>query len=127
MQDQFPPDDARLPRIDRLIFIYNADGGMVNGIVDAMHKTLSPSTYACSLCAITHGVFTMSPQWRAWLKAAQVRTEFHHRNDSPYGPRELPVVLMARGDRIETAIDAARLRQLGTVDALITALEALLR
>jgi len=36
-----------------LIFVYNANGGLVNSWLDTAHKIVSPSTYSCSLCAIT--------------------------------------------------------------------------
>lgn len=43
----------------QLIFVYNADGGTFNAIMDSAHKLFAPSTYQCSLCAITHGMLTM--------------------------------------------------------------------
>lgn len=111
-------------RPDRLIFIYNAEGGIAQGIMDSVHKTLSPSTYACSLCAVTHGVFRMDPKWRAWLKALPVATEFYHKYDSPFGDMALPAVLAERDERVETLLTAADLDRLNSVDALIAAIEA---
>ena len=111
-------------RPDRLIFIYNAEGGIAQGIMDSVHKTLSPSTYACSLCAVTHGVFRMDPKWRAWLKALPVATEFYHKDDSPFGDMALPAVLAERDERVETLLTAADLDRLNSVDALIAAIEA---
>ena len=49
----------------RLVFVYNADGGRLAGLKDMFHKILSPSTYPCSLCAVTYGATSMQPQWRA--------------------------------------------------------------
>ncbi|UOQ77402.1 hypothetical protein MUN84_01395 [Hymenobacter sp. 5516J-16] len=64
-----------------LLFVYNADSGVVNGLLDSLHKTLSPATYACSLCAITYGTTSMRPQWRKFLKSLPVRATFLHRNE----------------------------------------------
>lgn len=115
--------DSQIGRPERLIFIYNADGGIAQGIMDSVHKTLSPATYPCSLCAITYGAFTMDRRWRAWLKALPVPSVFYHKDDSPYRDVALPVVLIERGGRVETLVPAERLDSLASVDALIAEIE----
>lgn len=69
-----------------LLFVYNADSGLLNGALDTLHKTLSPATYACSLCAVTYGATSMRPEWRAFLHKLPARTIFLHRNElrQPY-------------------------------------------
>lgn len=117
--------------IDRLIFIYNADGGAVQGLLDTVHKTLSPSTYSCSLCAITYGALRMDPRWRAWLRALPVATLFLHKDEVaralPYFDGALPVVLGERAGAREVVLSADRLAGLADVDALIAALEGAMR
>ena len=110
--------------IDRLIFIYNADGGIAQGLLDSVHKALSPETYACTLCAITYGMFRMDPAWRDWLRRLTVPAVFQHKDDTPYRDVALPAVLIDRDGRVETLLDAATLNALGSVDALIATLEA---
>jgi hypothetical protein len=63
-----------------LVFVYNAKPGVVAGLMDTIHKTLSPDTYACDLCAITYGAFSMRPEWRDWLKAQPWTAEFAYRD-----------------------------------------------
>jgi hypothetical protein len=109
---------------ERLIFIYNADGGVAQGIIDSLHKTLSPSTYPCSLCAITYGAFTMDRRWRSWLKSLPIPSVFFHKDDSPYRDFDLPVVLAERGGQAETLVSAERLNALDSIDALIAEIEA---
>ncbi len=41
-----------------LIFVYNADSGKLNVLFDVGHKIVSPGTYKCDLCTLTHGTFT---------------------------------------------------------------------
>ena len=118
---------AQIDRPDRLIFIYNADGGIVQGIMDSIHKTMSPSTYPCSLCAITYGAFTMDRRWRAWLKALPMPSLFYHKDDSPYRDVALPVVLVERRGQVEPLVPADRLNALDSVDALIAAIEVQLQ
>ena len=45
-----------------LIFIYNAQKGRLNSLIDYIHKTVSPGTYSCNLCAITHN-FKKKLKW----------------------------------------------------------------
>ena len=65
----------------QLLFVYNANGGRLNGLLDTLHKTLSPGTYPCSLCALTYGAFTMRPEWHAFLQALPITPTFLHRDE----------------------------------------------
>lgn len=65
----------------RLLFVYNADGGRLAGLKDMFHKILSPSTYPCSLCAVTYGATAMQPEWGAFIKALAVPVDFLHRDE----------------------------------------------
>ncbi|RPD44643.1 hypothetical protein DNI29_21175 [Hymenobacter sediminis] len=64
-----------------LLFVYNADSGLLNSALDTLHKTLSPATYACSLCAVTYGATSMRPEWRTFLRDLPVNTTFLHRDE----------------------------------------------
>ena len=108
---------------ERLIFIYNADGGLLNMALDSLHKTLSPATYPCSLCAITYGSVRMDPKWRKWLKALVIPAVFQHKDDTPHKHIPLPAVLAERGSKVEVLIDAPTLDSLGSLDALIALME----
>lgn len=66
---------------DTLLFVYNADGGRLNALLDTLHKTLLPATYDCALCALTYGAFTMRPEWRAFLQALPITPTFLHRDE----------------------------------------------
>ena len=92
--------------------------------MDSVHKTLSPSTYPCSLCAITYGAFAMDRRWRAWLKALPMPSVFFHKDDSPYRDVALPAVLAEHGGGVETLVSAEELNALAGVDALIAKIEA---
>jgi hypothetical protein len=67
--------------LQRLIFVYNADGGRLAGLKDMFHKILWPATYPCSLCAITYGATSMQPAWRDFVQALPVPVEFLHRDE----------------------------------------------
>lgn len=64
-----------------LLFVYNANSGLLNAALDTLHKTLSPATYACSLCAVTYGATSMRPEWRTFLRGLPAQTMFLHRDE----------------------------------------------
>lgn len=67
--------------LQRLLFVYNADGGRLAGLKDMFHKILWPATYPCSLCAITYGATSMYPAWREFVRALPIPVEFLHRDE----------------------------------------------
>ena len=64
-----------------LILVYNADGGPLNALRDAVHKLVSPATYPCSLCALTYGAVSMRREWRAFLDGLGLPTLFLYRDE----------------------------------------------
>ena len=65
----------------RLLFVYNADSGPVSAILDAVHKIVSPQTYACSLCFITYGAVSMRKEWKEYIERLPYPAEFLHRDE----------------------------------------------
>ncbi len=64
-----------------LVFVYNADSGLVNTLLDIGHKIVSPSTYACNLCALTHSTFSMRDEWKRFVDSLGAPIEFLHRDE----------------------------------------------
>lgn len=91
-----------------LIFVYNADSGFVNTLLDIGHKIVSPQTYACNLCAITHSTFSMRDEWKNFVAGLGVPVEFLHRDEleKQYGLRapELPAIFRKTDGAPETWI-----------------------
>ena len=67
--------------MEKLIFVYNAFSGKHNAVLDALHKLVSPKSYACNLCEITHGVFSENKAWKKFRQASEVEMEFLHFNE----------------------------------------------
>ncbi len=81
----------------KLIFIYNADAGLVNAALDTLHKWFSPQTYNCQLCRISHHGFGMRRAMEEFLQQLDMELVFLHRDDyqGRVGrPLELPVILL---------------------------------
>ena len=106
-----------------LVFVYNAESGLFNTLSDAAHKIISPQTYACNLCALTHTAFGMRREWKEFVEGLGARTEFWHADElrSRYGAGEglaLPAVLGRRGASLEVLLDAAAINSCRTLDDL---------
>ncbi len=59
-----------------LQFIYNAKSGWFNSIFDTVHKMISPESYECNLCKLTHDSFTEKKKFKE-LKANYNVTLWH--------------------------------------------------
>lgn len=111
-----------------LIFIYNANGGVLSALGDMVHKIVSPKTYPCSLCALTYGPFTMRRTWQRFLGAASRPALFMYRDEfrADLDARELalPAVLLG-GDsgQPEVLVSAAELDGLPDLPALMALIE----
>lgn len=64
-----------------LVFVYNADGGVLNGLKDLFVKTVSPQRYDCQLCAVTYSLTGMKREWRDFVGTLGTRAEFLHRDE----------------------------------------------
>lgn len=110
----------------RLVFIYNAKSGVQQGLFNLAHKILSPDTYNCSLCKLTHGAFTSRKEWTEFMKSYPHELEFYHLDEfeSRYPERfNYPVVLEVRNGNLKVVLSAKEINKLENVKGLIRALE----
>lgn len=112
----------------KLLFVYNAKAGVRAGLVDMLHKAVSPSTYPCALCAITYGPLGMDRRWRDYVKRLPFEAEFLHREELqaryPQARPPLPVILADDDGHLETLVSATDLRALADLDELAHLLNA---
>jgi hypothetical protein len=105
-----------------LVFIYNADSGLFNGLADITHKLLSPSTYACRLCALTHGHLGMRREWRTFLESLDCDMEFLHADEArkqlPLGDLKPPAVLRRDSKTVPILLSASEINSCTTLDEL---------
>ena len=87
---------------EKLIFVYNADEGVFNALMDTAHKLFAPSTYQCNLCALTHGMTSMKSEWKSYMSSLNYETRFYHRDgfhtEWPTVNIELPAILIQYDD-----------------------------
>lgn len=108
--------------------IYNADGGLVNGALDLLHKTFSPATYACRLCEVTYGPFGMKRDWRATIDALPLPVTFLHRDEwlaeRPGDATAMPAILLQADGRLSSLVSAEDFAGIGSLEALKALLAA---
>ncbi|MFT5078482.1 MAG: hypothetical protein ACI825_000010 [Planctomycetota bacterium] len=111
---------------NKLIFVYNANAGAVNGLLDSVRKIVSPSSYECSLCNITHGVFTEGKLWAEFRKSSTTKMEFLHKDEflKQYRSKWLPaytfpIVLIADDKGLGVFIAAEELNAVTSQEKLI--------
>jgi hypothetical protein len=110
----------------KIIFVYNANSGAGNAVLDSMQKVFSPSTYDCKLCEITYGIVTENRTWKKFRQDSKHQMIFLHRDEfakkyaSKFGYKfEFPIVL-AEGDKgLEVLVSTEELNGLKTAHGLI--------
>ena len=111
----------------KLIFVYNADSGLMNTLMDIGHKAISPQTYDCNLCGLTFGVLSEHKQWKKFREASDKEMEFLHRDEfeKKYEKKfDYPVILKQDED-LKVAIPKTELNQIKTLDELISQVQGL--
>ncbi len=112
-----------------LLFVYNAGSDLFSTVTDWVHKVLSPSTYACRLCALTHTHTGMKREWAAFVSSLPYRTEFLHRDEflqlyPDLHETELPAVLRKHPGGIDLLLPAAQLNGFADLHELEQALRS---
>jgi hypothetical protein len=113
------------PLENTVLMIWNADSGWRNAVMDSLHKFISPGTYPCSLCKITHGVTGPKEDWNTFLKDWNYEVYFLHRDefldlDLKVNPSDLklPAVLQFRCGTWWQILSAVQLKRLTGLEEL---------
>jgi len=99
MTSDSPPSKPASAHDDELILVYNADSGFFNAVFSSVHKFVSPETYACELCRISHGLTGMLGAWRTYLDQLPLPVRSYHRDQfhaefPDAGGYRLPAILL---------------------------------
>ena len=108
----------------KYIFVYNADKGFFNALADSAHKILSPSTYECQLCQLTHGSFGMKKEWKDFLNSEKSSNEwkFYHRDEfmklHPEKAFDLPAIFIQNEQDLNLLVTADTLQKMNSLNEL---------
>jgi hypothetical protein len=116
--------------VDRILGVYNADGGIVGELKYIVGHVLG--TVHCALCDITHSPIRRKREWDALVAELEIPVDLRHLNELDDRERaavgdSAPVVLVDRDGTLEPLLDAAALDALdGSVSAFGIAVRAAL-
>lgn len=118
-----------LSNVKKLLFVYNADSGVLNSIKDGIIKITDPEGYECRLCALTYGVATMKGEWRRFIKSLPVDSVFLHRDEfkEKYGETELPATFLDEDGELTLIISSDEYNELTTLRGLQSLVRTKLR
>lgn len=112
----------------KLVFVYNADSGLFNTLTDIAHKLMSPSTYECNLCNLTHGYFKAREEWTTFLGDLDADIVFLHRDEYmdryPNATVEFPAIFVNSQDELKLWIDKNVINEMSSADALMEMIRA---
>jgi len=86
------------------------------------HKMLSPSTYSCDLCKLTHGAFGQKQAWHQFLKDTSLEFAFLHRDEFEQQQpkqKEYPLIFKVENDNWSQWLGPADIAKLTSEQALI--------
>ncbi len=87
------------------VFVYNADSGAFNAVLDSIHKVVSPKNCDCQLCRLTYGVFKENSVWKDYRESLKPdEVHFLHRDEfeQQYQKKlQYPVLLKINADDVE--------------------------
>ena len=113
-----------------LVFIWNADSGLHNAVMDSLHKVVSPQTYACKLCQLTYGLTGPKARWNEFLETLGRPVVCYHRDEFLQTPvaeqfpgLELPAVLICAADKCQILISKDEMLKIEDLDGLLSELK----
>jgi hypothetical protein len=111
------------PNKPKLIFVYNADSGIINTVTDYFHKIVKPSTYQCNLCALTFNNLGMKSVWKEFVNGLKVDVEFLHKDEFAkeydFKDAEFPSGFLKAGNDLKLYITAEEINKCKTLDDLM--------
>ena len=108
-----------------LIFIYNANSDLLSKVSDFAHKVLSPHTYSCSLCKLTHGTVTMHSEWSEFLRGLPCKIRFEYKDTwKGKGTMEFPLIIMKAGNKKEVIASSEHLNKIIILQELMDLIKA---
>ena len=115
--------------MNSLLFVYNANSGKLNTLFDIGHKLISPSTYRCHLCELTHDTFSENNIWREFRDHSNIAMEFYHKDEFesvfPTFKTDYPVILKKTRNVLHPLLDTKAIDAYENVNDLITYIKEL--
>ena len=85
------------------------------------HKIVSPESYKCNLCSLTHGNFTERKEWKHFKESTSLDLVFLHKDEfeQEYGKRFSYPIVLRRDKGLEVFISTEELNEIASPKQLI--------
>ena len=114
----------------KIIFVYNADSGVGNALLDYGKKYIQPSKYNCQLCMITYGPLGMKRDWKKFINNLSIETEFLHKDElnKKYPKIEIshPSVLIVSDSKVDVIVSSSDFEEIDSLEGLKKAVRSVL-
>ena len=106
-----------------IIFVYNANSGIITVVSDYFKKIFTPKTYPCNLCAVTYNNFGMKKEWKDFIFNLDYSIEFLHKDefDKKYRIKnnKFPSVYIKKNNEIKLLLPAEKINKIKSLEELI--------
>lgn len=114
----------------KLLFVYNANSGKLNSLMDSLQKSIYPSTYSCKLCELSFGIFGEKKSWKRFRENLSFETEFLHKDEfhKQYASKfrykfEFPLILFQTCNELEMFMSEKEISKTRSLEELIEKIE----
>ena len=107
----------------KIHFVYNANDDFFSMVGDFIHKSFSPKTYPCDLCALSYGTFYKKKKWANYLNSLDHEYTFIYKNESNSLLKfvdSYPTILYQIKDDVKVIATKFEISNCKNVDDLIT-------
>ncbi|MEN8929198.1 MAG: GTPase [Flavobacteriales bacterium] len=111
--------------MSKLLFVYNAKSDILNSAFDFAHKIISPATYNCNLCKLTHNNFSEKKEWIDFRETSKHDLEFLHIDEFEriHDRKNYPAVFELVNDNLNQLISPDELNEINSTEELIAVLK----
>lgn len=110
---------------DTLLFIYNAESGLANALLDYGKKYVAPSKYDCQLCMLSYGPFGIKQDWKKFTKELPYNVKFLHKDELnaqyPDVKTTFPAVVRIQNNTSKTLLNGKDFKAIQSLDELKSA------
>ena len=117
----------------QLLFVYNANSGLGNALLDAAHKIINPATYECSLCQLTYGAVREKARWKKFREDTSFPMQFLHKDEFErewgheiHESYQFPAVFLLAAAKLSKLVGAEELNAMKSENELIHRIEGII-
>lgn len=118
-------------KLQKIIFVYNAQSGFMHSMTDLFNKTAKPDTYDCKLCQLTYSGAFMKKVWKQYVDSLGIKTVFMHKDEFkkayPTFDTTFPVILLETYNSLSILVSSSDFKKFSDIAELMSLLSKRLK